>query len=210
MPLDFPSSPSVGDIYSFGGNSWRWNGNAWESYSSGGISTYVETLNGLSGSVAVSGGTDIVVSITGQSVLLSLNQGGLAADLPIATTGSPGIASFDDETFNVSVTGHVAVKTGIKAKNIVILEDSPNFGFGLTGALPGLDGYKLANVNAKLLDGRSAGISASNVLVLGESILYGPGATGALPALDGSALTGVDAKYLQGRTPRQITDGGIF
>lgn len=209
MPLDFPTSPSVGDIYSFGGNSWRWNGYAWESYSSAGISTYVETLNGLSGAVAVSGGTDIVVSVTGQSVLLSLNQGGLAEDLPIATTGSPGIASFDDETFNVSTTGHVAVKTGINANRIVILDESPNFP-GATGALPGLDGYKLVNVDAKFLDGKSVGINSGQILVLGESILYGPGATGALPALDGSALTGVDAKYLQGKTPRQLTDGGVF
>lgn len=209
MPLDFPTSPSVGTIYSFGGNTWRWNGYAWESYSSAGISTYVETLNGLSGAVDVSGGTDIIVSVTGQSVLLSLNQGGLAGDLPIATTGSPGIASFDDETFNVSPTGHVAVKTGINAKRIVILDESPNFP-GATGALPGLDGYKLVNVDAKFLDGKSAGINAGQVLVLGESILYGPGATGALPALDGSALTGVDAKFLRGKTPREITDGGIF
>lgn len=209
MPLDFPPSPEVGDTYSFGGNSWRWNGYAWESYAGAGIATYVETLNGLSGAVAVSGGTDIVVSVTGQSVLLSLNQGGLAEDLPIATTGSPGIASFDDETFNVSTTGHVAVKTGINAKRIVILDESPNFP-GATGALPGLDGYKLVNVNAKLLEGKSAGINAGQVLVLGESILYGPGATGALPALDGSALTGVDAKFLRGKTPREITDGGVF
>lgn len=210
MPLDFPPNPTIGYIYSFGGNSWRWNGYAWENYSTSGIFSYVETLNGLSGTVAISGGSDIDISLSGQSIVLSLDQGGLAQDLPIATTGSPGIASFDDNTFTVTATGHVAVKTGINASRIVILEESPDFGFGQTGALPGLDGYKLVNVNAKLLDGKSAGINAGQVLVLGESILYGPGATGALPALDGSALTGVDAKYLQGRTPREITDGGVF
>lgn len=209
MPLDFPPSPSVGTIYSFGGNTWRWNGYAWESYSTAGVSTYVETLNGLSGAVAISGGTDLIVSVTGQSVRLSINAGGLAGDLPIATTGSPGIASFDDTTFNVSATGHVAVKTGIKANRIVILDESPSFP-GTTGALPGLDGYRLVNVDAKLLQGKSVGINAGQVLVLGESILYGPGATGALPALDGSALTGVDAKFLRGKTPREITDGGVF
>lgn len=210
MPLDFPPSPSVGTIYSFGGNSWRWNGYAWESYAGTGIATYVETLNGLSGAVAVSGGTDIVVSITGQSVLLSLNQGGLAADLPIATTGDiAGIASFNGDQFTVSATGHVAVRTGINAKRIVVLDESPNFP-GTTGALPGLDGYRLVNVDAKLLQGKSVGINSGQVLVLGESILYGPGATGALPALDGSALTGVNAKFLRGKTPREITDGGEF
>jgi len=210
MPLDFPSNPEIGQTYSFGGNTWRWNGYAWENYSTSSVFDYVETLNGLSGTVAISGGNDLVVSLSGQSIVFSLNQGGLAEDLPIASSALPGIASFDDATLAVTATGHVSVKTGINASRIVVLEESPNFGLGLTGALPGFDGYKLVNVNAKLLEGKSAGINAGQVLVLGESILYGPGATGALPALDGSALTGVDAKYLQGRTPREITDGGIF
>jgi hypothetical protein len=30
MPLDFPSSPSVNNTYSFGGKTWKWNGAAWE------------------------------------------------------------------------------------------------------------------------------------------------------------------------------------
>jgi len=210
MPLDFPPSPSIGTTYSFGGNTWRWNGSAWENYSSSIGFNYVETLNGLSGSVSLSGGNDLVVSKVGQNIVLSINQGGIASDLPIATTGEiAGIASFNGDQFTVSTTGHVAVRTGINAKRIVILDESPNFP-GATGALPGLDGYRLVNVNAKLLDGKSAGINAGQVLVLGESILYGPGATGALPALDGSALTGVDAKFLRGKTPREITDGGVF
>lgn len=210
MPLDFPPSPSVGTIYSFGGNSWRWNGYAWESYSSAGVSTYVETLNGLSGAVAISGSGDLGVTVTGQSIVLSVDVGTLTANVEVASSTTAGIASFDPNTLTISATGHVAVKTGIIANRIVVLEESPNFGVGLTGALPGLDGYKLVNVNAKLLDGKSAGISAGNVLVLGESVLYGPGATGALPALDGSALTGVDAKFLRGKTPRELTDGGVF
>ena len=210
MPLDFPSSPALGTIYFFEGNSWRWNGYGWEAYSTSTGFPYVESLNGLSGPLSVSGGSDITVSLTGRNIVLSLNPDGLAQDLPIATTGSLGVASFDDSTFNVTTTGHVSVKTGISASRIVVLEESPNFGFGQTGALPGLDGYRLVNVNAKLLEGKSSGINAGQVLVLGESILYGPGATGALPALDGSALTGVDAKYLRGKTPREITDGGVF
>lgn len=210
MPLDFPSSPTIGTIYAFEGNSWRWNGNGWEAYSTSTGFPYVESVNGLSGSIDVSGGSDITVSLTGRSLVLSLNPDGLAQDLPIATTGSLGIASFDDATLAVTATGHVSVKTGINASRIVVLEESPYYGNGATGALPGLDGYKLVNINAKFLEGKSAGINAGQVLVLGESILYGPGATGALPALDGSALTEVDAKYLRGKTPREITDGGVF
>lgn len=209
MPLDFPPSPSIGDTYFFGGSTWRWNGSGWENYSSSAGFAYVESLNGLSGSVSLSAGSDIEITKDGQSLVISIDDGGILGNLAVASTSSPGVASFDENTFNVSATGHVAVKTGINAGRIVILDESPSFP-GATGALPGLDGYKLVNVNAKLLEGKSAGINAGQVLVLGESILYGPGATGALPALDGSALTGVDAKYLQGRTPRQITDGGVF
>lgn len=207
MPLDFPPSPSVGTIYSFGGNTWRWNGSAWENYATSSGFSYVETLNGLSGSVSISAGTDIEITKDGQSIVISVDETALPS-IALADYEIPGIASFDENTFIV-VTGHVQVKTGINANRIVILDESPNFP-GATGALPGLDGYKLVNVNAKLLDGKSAGINAGQVLVLGESILYGPGATGALPALDGSALTGVDAKFLRGKTPREITDGGVF
>lgn len=209
MPLDFPPSPEIGNTYSFGGNTWRWNGSAWENYSSSSGFSYVETLNGLSGGISLSAGTDIDITTDGQSIVISLDETAIALpSIALADYEIPGIASFDENTFIV-VTGHVQVKTGINAGRIVILDESPNFP-GTTGALPGLDGYRLANVNAKLLEGKSAGINAGQILVLGESILYGPGATGALPALDGSALTGVDAKFLRGKTPREITDGGVF
>ena len=29
MPLNFPTSPSLNDIYTSGSSSWRWNGTAW-------------------------------------------------------------------------------------------------------------------------------------------------------------------------------------
>jgi len=37
MSLDFPSSPSVNDTYSFGGKTWIWNGKGWQLLSSGAI-----------------------------------------------------------------------------------------------------------------------------------------------------------------------------
>ena len=201
----FPPNPEIGQIHTIGSNSWIWNGYAWQT-----IVTLVNSVNGLSGNIEITGGAEIDVTVQDSNIVLSIDPVGIIGDLPVATTASAGIASFDNNTFNVASGGHVSVKTGIIANRIVVLEQSPDFGLGLTGALPGLDGYKLVNVNAKLLDGKSAGINAGQVLVLGESVLYGPGATGALPALDGSALTGVDAKFLRGKTPREITDGGVF
>src|SRR4249920_2654704 len=33
MPLDFPTSPSSGQLYSFAGKTWQWNGVGWRQYS---------------------------------------------------------------------------------------------------------------------------------------------------------------------------------
>lgn len=30
MPLDFPTSPSVNDTYTFSGRTWKWNGEGWQ------------------------------------------------------------------------------------------------------------------------------------------------------------------------------------
>ena len=35
MALNFPTSPTPGDIYSYNEYSWQWNGTYWESYSAG-------------------------------------------------------------------------------------------------------------------------------------------------------------------------------
>jgi hypothetical protein len=75
--------------------------------------------------------------------------------IPIATTGSTGVASFDGEQFNVSTTGHVAIRTGIKAGNLIVLGQSTIFGAGGTGALPALDGSALTGVDAKYLQGKT-------------------------------------------------------
>lgn len=32
MAIDFPSSPTINQIYTFGGRSWQWNGVAWDLY----------------------------------------------------------------------------------------------------------------------------------------------------------------------------------
>ena len=74
---------------------------------------------------------------------------------PLATTGSTGVASFDNNYFQLGSTGHVSIKTGIKAGNIITLGTSTVFGAGATGALPALDGSLLLEVNAKFLQGKT-------------------------------------------------------
>lgn len=31
MAIDFPNSPNLNDIYSYGGNNWQWDGESWVS-----------------------------------------------------------------------------------------------------------------------------------------------------------------------------------
>lgn len=65
MPLDFPQTPYLNEIYTFGGRSWIWNGTAWDVSTSGSITPAgVSTLTGTTGEVEVSGLTgDIVVGL---------------------------------------------------------------------------------------------------------------------------------------------------
>lgn len=74
---------------------------------------------------------------------------------PLATTGASGVASFNNDYFSVTATGHVSIKTGIKAGNLIVLGTSTVFGAGATGALPALDGSNLLEVNAKYLQGKT-------------------------------------------------------
>lgn len=75
MPLDFPTSPAVNEIYTFGGRSWIWNGTAWDVYStvSGSV---VTTLNGLSGGVTLAAGSNITLSPVGNTITIASSGGG--------------------------------------------------------------------------------------------------------------------------------------
>ena len=77
MPLDFPPSPSLNEIYTFGGRSWQWNGTAWDVYNpAGGLTQYVSQLNGLCGSINIAAGTSISVTPTGNTLTIAYTGGG--------------------------------------------------------------------------------------------------------------------------------------
>jgi hypothetical protein len=98
MPIDFPPSPSAGATYSYGGILWTYNGTAWDKTTSGSISTYVATLNGLSGGVNVAGGTSISVTPTGNT-------------LTIAYTGT-GFTGYENEIHVSKVDGNDTTGNG--------------------------------------------------------------------------------------------------
>jgi len=75
MPLDFPPSPSLNEIYTFGGSSWIWNGSAWNVYSivSGNV---VTRLNGLTGGVTLAAGSNVTLTPVGNTITISASGGG--------------------------------------------------------------------------------------------------------------------------------------
>ena len=106
MPLDFPTSPALNEIYTFGGRSWIWNGTAWDVYSAspagntgatgpqgntgatgpqgntgatGPVGDYVISIRGLTGAVGITNGSGIGLSVSGQTMTFS-NTGVLSID----------------------------------------------------------------------------------------------------------------------------------
>jgi len=67
MPLDFPSTPSLNDLYTFGGKTWKWDGAGWISYNIG--LTGPQGIQGPTGPTGAAGSTTLDglsdVTITG-------------------------------------------------------------------------------------------------------------------------------------------------
>jgi hypothetical protein len=52
MAINFPSSPSTNDIYTYGGNSWQWDGESWNSVGVGFVITSAATRDEFTGTGA--------------------------------------------------------------------------------------------------------------------------------------------------------------
>jgi hypothetical protein len=131
MPINFPSSPSVGLTYSYGGILWTYNGTAWDKTSSGSITTYVSTLNGLCGGVTLAAGSNITLSPFGNTITISGASGGsgsgnTGATGPQGNTGNTGATGSQGNTGNTGATGPQG-NTGATG---------PQGNTGATGAIP--------------------------------------------------------------------------
>jgi hypothetical protein len=64
MALSFPNSPSLNDVYTYGGKSWQWNGNYWISinYGQQGVSG-AQGAQGLQGTQGLQGATGLAFTI---------------------------------------------------------------------------------------------------------------------------------------------------
>jgi hypothetical protein len=77
MAINFPSSPTTGQVYEYQSIRWRWNGSAWDKYevfTFNGLTANVEGVsrfNGLTGSVGITAGQLIDITLTGNTFTIS-------------------------------------------------------------------------------------------------------------------------------------------
>ena len=109
MAIDFPLSPSLNDVYTFNGKSWRWNGYAWLSTTGASSSVAgVASINGITGAISLAGTTqEIEVDASTSNFVV-----GLPDDVKIA--GNLGISGDLDITGNILVNGVIVTKTGFQ------------------------------------------------------------------------------------------------
>jgi hypothetical protein len=126
MPLNFPSSPSLNEIYSSGGNSWIWSGTAWKTYNS----SFSSSLS-INGDIIFEGATDnlnettltvsdptadrtvylpdasgTVALVAGSSSQVMFNDGGSALG------GDSGL-TYNKTTDSLTVNGDMTINGGI-------------------------------------------------------------------------------------------------
>jgi hypothetical protein len=166
MPLDFPPSPAVNEIYTFGGRYWIWNGTAWDSYNPS-ASNVVTQLNGLTGGVTLESGTGITLSSSGNTITISsTGTSGISGPYVISISGLTGIVGITRSNgININVSGQTLTfsNTGVLSFN------------GNTGAIQGVN-----------LLGAGSGITISptggtgNVTVINAGVTSINGSVGAI------------------------------
>jgi len=117
MALDFPTSPTLNEIYSYEGRSWQWNGIAWDVYST--VSGNVVTkLNGLTGGVTLAAGSNITLTPVGNTITIESSGGGATGSAFVFDTDL--IAAFGSgKFFGKYVQGDVIPAIGKTAVEVI-------------------------------------------------------------------------------------------
>jgi len=116
MSLNFPTSPSLNQIYTFGSKSWTWNGYGWvlQSLSIGatGPTGPVSSVNGLLGDVNIFAGSNISISTTVDGITISSIGGGGGTGVTGATgaTGATGSQGIQGPTGATGATGSQGIQ----------------------------------------------------------------------------------------------------
>jgi hypothetical protein len=115
MPINFPNTPSLNQVYTFNGRSWEWTGTAWRAYTAsfgptgptgatGAASTVTGPTgsNGVDGSTGPTGSEGAASTVTGPTGFTgSTGATGPGGGTTFSSTGT--VNSFADTGFDASV-----------------------------------------------------------------------------------------------------------
>jgi len=111
MPLDFPSNPSLNDVYSFNNKTWIYNGVAWQIQSSGAINATPI------GNISPSTGAFTTLSATG-NITSSGNISGNYITGVLTTASQPNITELGKLT-TLGVTGNITSSGNVSATYLI-------------------------------------------------------------------------------------------
>lgn len=179
--LNFPTSPSLNDTYTFGAKTWIWNGAAWQIQTQGAIN------NTPIGNVAPSTGAFTVVSVSGNvsaqnfigngaaltGITATAAPAGNSGDVQFnnaGTTGGSANFTFDGE--NVTVAGNISANGNISG-DYFIGNGSLLTGIDATGIQNGTSNVRVVDVDGNVavsINGTSniALISSTGLVVTGS------------------------------------------
>ena len=137
MALDFPTSPSLNQIYTYSNRSWIWNGVAWDFYGTSG--NFVNTLNGFTGGVTLSAGSNITIGNSSNIITISSSGGG----------GTAAVTSISGTTNEIEVSGSTGAVTIGLPNNVTISGNLNILGYILAdGAISTKTGFQGFTGNA--------------------------------------------------------------
>lgn len=106
MPLDYPSNPTLNQVYTIGGRQWIWNGRVWSLTTTGTIGS-----TGATGPQGSPGGATGSTGATGPQGPTGSPGGATGATGPAGTAGSAGSTGIPGITGSTGATGATGVVT---------------------------------------------------------------------------------------------------
>jgi len=133
MPIDFPTSPTTGDVYTYQGKSWIWNGTGWDVPRSlseiGAVQTFA---NAAARTAAIPSPTEGIVSYLNDSDLLEVYNGiaykqisGLSGGILQVITGitTTGVTTTSSSFIDSGLSATITPKN-INSKILVLTQQS--------------------------------------------------------------------------------------